>query len=453
MKEVIDSMFILIKRDLKQKIRSPLTWFLILILCMMSIINVNEIKNQRMNRVFEGHDAFSLSKRGAFKWSELFDEREKMLFPKAYYSESVKEKNEEQIIIANEANNTKEVVRLMAFNCLLWAKYNFVGNDMIMNTVFEKEVKDMWKDVGGGIEYRDIDFNSSAKIESNEGVWSLLMAKYYHYLYKHDIEPIYSDDINNITYLYDYFFNIVPKLIVAISIVLIYNSINKEKNSGSLRLLITQSVSRWKYYISKWFSGIIHILFIIIFPAITISSLLGCLYGFKPLNYPTFYIKDTMTTLEPIPNYLDAIKMEVGTYPKLKYWTFSYYAPVSTNNPTVPHRKMEIIPFYKYILIIMLLTILFIAFAVALVQLISAIANKELISFSLATIIFLLGILISSPFKYEKNLNLSPFTMESASRIITGTINATALTSIIVLSASTILLLLIGTTFFKKKGI
>ena len=148
-------MFILIKRDLKQKIRSPLTWFLILILCMMSIINVNEIRNQRINRVFKGHDAFSLSKTGAFKWSEMFDDREKMLFPKAYYSESVKERNEEQIIIVNETNNVKEVVRLMAFSCLLWAKNGFVGSDMIMNTVFEEKVIDMWKDVGGDIEYKE----------------------------------------------------------------------------------------------------------------------------------------------------------------------------------------------------------------------------------------------------------------------------------------------------------
>ena len=145
----------------------------------MSIINVNEIRNQRINRVFKGHDAFSLSKTGAFKWSEMFDEREKMLFPKAYYSESVKERNEEQIIIVNETNNVKEVVRLMAFSCLLWAKNGFVGSDMIMNTVFEKKVIDMWKDVGGDIEYKDIDFTSSIKVENSEREWSLLMAKYY----------------------------------------------------------------------------------------------------------------------------------------------------------------------------------------------------------------------------------------------------------------------------------
>lgn len=444
-------MFVLIKRDLKQNIKKPLTWFLILILCMMSMINIIEIRDQRKNRPFKGHDAFSLSTIGAFKWSEMFDDREKELFPKAYYSESIKEKTEEQIIIANEANDTREVVRLMAFNSLLWLKHDILESDT--NTVFEKEIKEMWKDVSGDIKYEDIDFNSSIKSGNYEREWSLLIAKYYHNLYKLDMDPIYSDDINNITYLYDYFFNIVPKLIGVISIILIYNTINKEKNSGSLRLIITQSVSRWKYYIGKWISGIIHIFFVIISPAAIISSLLGFFYGFAPLKYPTFYIKGTMTTFKPIPNYLDAIKMKFGIYPKLKYSTFSYYAPNSINFPTNTHEKMEIIPIYKYLLIVLLLTILFIAFVVALTQLISAVINKELISFAFTSIIFVIGTLVSIPFKYEKNINLSPFTMDNASRIVSGTYNATALTSIVVLSVSVILLLLIGIKYFRKKEI
>ena len=38
---------------------------------------------------------------------------------------------------------------------------------------------------------------------------------------------------------------IVPKFIILILIPFAYNSINKEKNTGSLKLVITQSISRW----------------------------------------------------------------------------------------------------------------------------------------------------------------------------------------------------------------
>lgn len=448
-------MFTLIKMDLKQRIKSPLTWFIILILGLMSMINILEMKDQRLNRPFKGHDAFALESVGAFEWGERFNEQQKKLFPKAYSSELILEKTEQQIIEANKKNDVKEVVRLMAFHELLFAKHLFVSNDLIMNTVFEKKVIEMWKDLGDGIGYEDIDFRSFYSHDDSDKDWTLLIAKYYHQLYKNDFEPIYQDDVNNITYLYDYFFNIVPKLILVISIILIYNIINKEKNMGSLKLVITQSTSRWKYYLSKWITGVLHVVFVVILPAITISSVLGILNGFKSMKYPTFYLKGSMTRFKAIPNYLDALKKELGYYPKLQPYTFSYYAPVNKKltNYGHSHSRMEIISFYKYMLMVILLTVLFIAFAVALTQLISALINKELISFALVSSIFVVGTLVSSPFKHGKHLNLSPFTMENASRIVTGTYNVTALTSTIILILSTVVLLSIGCKYFKKKEI
>lgn len=444
-------MFILIKRDLKQKIKNPLTWFIILILCIMSLLNIVEMKEKRLDRPFKGHDIDLLAVRGSFNWSQFFDEREKKLNPKAYYSRCILDKVEKDIIKAVEENNIKEITRLRSFYNLLWAKSESVTNDVIMNTVFEKKAIDIWDDVSGGIEYEDIDFYPSGFTDFKFG--TLVIAKYYHQLYQNNLEPVYSDDINNVTYLYDYLFTIVPNLILVICIMFIYNIINREKNTGSLKLIITQSTSRWKYYISKWISGLIHVIFVIILPAVSISTILGVLNGFVSMKYPTLYLKGTMTNFKPIVNYLDAAKVSLGFYPKLI--GFSYYAPVSkvVQNLLPVHGKVEVIPFYKYLLMVVLLTILFIGFAVALIQLISAIINKELISFVVVSLIFVVGTLVSTPYKYEKHLNLSPFTMENASRIVIGTYNVTALTSIIILLFSTILLLFIGCKYFKKKEI
>lgn len=445
----------LIKRDLKQRIKNPLTWFIILILCIMSMLNIIEMKEKRLNRPFKGHDPFSFETIGVFDWTQDIDERERKIYPKAYYSKKIKTDTGKQILKSNEENNTKEIVKSIAFMNLLWAKEYFISSDVIMNTVFEQKVIDIWNDVSGGIEYEDIDFRPFSSINDVGKYWDLLVAKYYHQLYTNNLLPIYSDDVNNITYLYDYLFNIVPSLILIIAIISIYNTINKEKNSGSLKLIVTQSFSRWKYYISKWIGGVIHIIFIISLPAITISNILGALNGFVSMKYPTLYLKGAMTTFKPIPNYLDIIKSNVGQFPKFMPSTFSHYAPRTATNLFYDnlHSKMETILFYKYLLIVILLTILFIAFAVAFTQLISAIINKELISFAVVSSIFVVGILVSSPFKYEKHLNLSPFTMENASRIVIGTHNVTALTSIIILLLSTVLLLFIGCKYFKKKDI
>ena len=137
--------------------------------------------------------------------------------------------------------------------------------------------------------------------------------------------------------------------------------------------------------------------------------------------------------------------------------TFSFYATGHSYDLGIglffPHERMEVISFYKYLLMVLLLTILFIAFAVALTKLISAVINNEIISFVAVTGVFVIGTLISSPFKYDKHLNLSPFTMENASRIIIGNYNVTALTSMLILLAATALLLCIGNRYFKRKEI
>lgn len=439
----------LIEIELKKRLRSSLTWFAIIILIIISVIYVLELKDQRSLRTFNGHNLGRYDN-GVLRLSQYTD---KELYPRKYYSEIIREKGGEELIKANEEHNIKEITRLMSFEYLIVAKSGYITNDPIINTVFYNKVIDMWNDVSGGVPYEDIDFYPQNYPDTLYKYNNLLSGKYYYQLYKNDFEPIYKDDVNNITYLYYYFFNIVTKFIVIIPISFIYNAINREKNTGSLKLILTQSISRKKYYISKWISGVVHIIFVIIFPPILMSIILGIINGFVSLKYPTIYLRDSLTTLKNIPNYFERFDRQYGWKPQLCY-SFNYYAETMTGPEfRGAHDRMEVIPFYKYLLMVILLTILFIAFAVALVQLISAIINKEIISFAVAALSFALGILISSPYKYDENLNLSPFTMENASRIVTGTYNVTAFGSILILSASTILLLIIGCMYFKKKAI
>lgn len=448
-------MLTLIKIDLKQRIKNPLTWFVILILFIMSMLNIIKTEELRFNRGFIGHDVYSQWRSEAIDWTRFFDEEKKKLYPEAYYSRQIQTKTEENIIIANEENNIKEVNRLMTFYHLLFAKQGAISDDPIMDTVFQKKVIKMWDDVSNGIHYEDINFRGDRMyIEDSNTI--LLHAKYYYKLYINDLEPFYSDDNTNVKYTYDYFFHIVPKLIVIMTILFVYNSINKEKNMGSLKLILTQSISRWKYYMSKWVSGVIHLTFVVFLPPIVIGTILGLKNGFVSMEYPTMYLKGTMSSFKPIPNYFDIIKTRAPDYNiRFKLRNFSYVAPSSKNYSGwfSEHRKTEVIAFYKYLLMVALLTILFIGFCIALTQLISAMINNEIISFVATSVIFGIGILISSPFKYEKHLNLSPFTMENGSRIVIGTYNVTALVSTLILLGSTILLLVIGCRYFKKKEV
>lgn len=448
-------MITLIQIDLKQRIKSPLTWFIIFILLTMSILSIIEVKEARLNRPFKGHDVYMWERGSIIDLAKIMDEKERAMYPEVYLAHYMRTKVQEDVIKANEENDIKEITRLLTFYHLINAKGGYVTNDPIGNMVFYNKVIEIWNDVSGGIPYEDINFYPIYSYHEVKTLY-LLYAKYYYQLYINDFEPIYSDDINNVTCLYNYFFDIIPKFIVIIPIIFIYNVINKDKNTGSLKLILTQSISRKKCYISKWISGVIHITFVLYSPAIIIGIISGLANGFVSFNYPVIYLKGSVTSFKSIPNYFDAIKEQLGYHFKFGYnKTFINYAPISNLaiNDISPHEKMEIIPFYQYMLMVILLTILFITFAVALIQLVSAIVDNEIISFTVAVVVFILGSLISSPFKYDKHLNLSPFTMEHASRIVIGTYNVTALTSTIILLGATIFLLIIGCRYFKKKGI
>ena len=443
--------------ELKRRLRNPLTWFIIAVLCLMSLLNIIEMKNKRLDRHFIGHDIHSFGSKHLNNWAEIkFDDMKKELYPKQYNATYVYTNVPKQIAEANKENNIPEINRLLGFYHLLIAKKGYVTNDPIRSKVFEKKVMDMWIDISGGIPYDDIDFYPIFSGAANTEDYSLLWSKYYHQLYIKDLEPIYPDDANNITYTYNYFFDILPQFIIIITILLAYNNINKDKNLGSLKLLFTQSVHRKDYYIGKWISGVIQLVFIFLLPPIIINILLWSTKNIVSMKYPVLHLKDTIASFKSIPNYLEAIKVQSGYIPTFgDNTTFSRYAPGHELfiDVAFPHRRMEFISFYKYLLMVLLLTILFIAFAVGLTQLISAIINKEIISFVAISAIFATGILISSPFKYGEHLNLSPFTMEHASRIVIGTYNVTALTSIIILSLSTLLLLTIGVRYFNRKEI
>ena len=450
-------MLTLISIELKRRLRNPLTWFIIGVLCLMSMLNIMEMKNARLDKSFIGHDIHLYGSTHLNNWAEMkFDDVEKELYPKQYYSTYLFTDLPKQIIEANKENNISEINRLFAFYNLLKAKRGYVTNDHIRSKVFEKKAMDMWQVVSGGISYEDIDFYPIFSGVFNMEEYFLLWAKYYHELYIKDLEPIYPDDANNITYTYNYFFDILPLFIIIITILLTYSNINKDKNIGSLKLLFTQSINRWRYYISKWISSVVQLLFIFLLPPMISNTILWINKDFVSMKYPVLHLKDTMIGLKSIPNYFDTAKVQMGFIPTFGLnTTISKYAPgheLVIDTP-IPHRRIEWMSFYKYLLIVLLLTILFIAFAVALVQLISAIINKEIISFVVVGAVFALGTLISSPFKYGDKLNLSPFTMEHASRIVIGTYNVTVLTSIIILSLSTLLLLIIGIRYFKRKEI
>lgn len=85
--------------------------------------------------------------------------------------------------------------------------------------------------------------------------------------------------------LNDWIKNVIPIIVIIVVILLNYDLINRDVREGSLKQLITQSTSRWKYYISKFIAGMVMATFVIIFSLAISIIILNIKVKSEPMNF------------------------------------------------------------------------------------------------------------------------------------------------------------------------
>jgi ABC-type transport system involved in multi-copper enzyme maturation permease subunit len=361
----------------------------------------------------------------------------------------------------NKYYKTKDFKNFYKISCFgnIIDAHSTVGSNStnpFIKKILDKKSLEIWDEVSDGIKYEDINFQkgtSGVEHEFSQFIMHMLNLKYNYYMYENNIGYYSNEDYNNMGFTYRFLITMIPILIIIIGILTNYDNINKEVNEGSTKLILTQSTSRWKYYLSKYFSGVIIVLFIIIVPMVIINIILGIKYGFQPANFPVFYDKQGLTRFLPAFNYLEKYK---------EFYGYEYRWGISST-PLVPlgagdgiimiQRNINIIPYYQFILLSIIYLILFTLFLVAFVQLFSTLINNQIIS--IAAILGIYGgmYFLGKGFLTERHYNVNPFTMHNSARIVAGTHNVTMLTAAIILISSTILFLAIGLKYFKVKEI
>jgi len=432
----------LILSDLKRHFKSPITWLLIWLILLLSYVQVDKIKAERINRQFSGKhniemESLDIRMQGSKYWTNLVNE----------YTNKKRVEIAQKIIKAEAEEDYESYNKYKTLYNLIYAKMYMSSTDKILSKAAEIEIKKLWHKASDGIDFEDIDtfyFRHQAYLTE---FFYIYKAKFYHYLYKHGLEEVYKDDINNLSFLYRYLIDVLPMLLLILPVLLTYNTISREVNNGSIKLLLTQGLSRWKYYISKYISGILYILFLVYIPLIFISAMIGYKYSFVSLKYPVFYYPIGFKSLSPRYNFVEGLSepyvyIGISRLPKQHIRGFETILLGD-----------EIIAFYKFLGLAIFFTILFLMFAVALVELVSALLDNEILSFALLAVIFALGYKVSQPFIHGKHYNLSPFTMNNPVTIINGSCNVTALTSLLILAFSTIALLATGILYFNKRNI
>lgn len=447
-------MLTLVKSNLRQRLKSPVTWLMVFFIFMLCITWIKETQNQQLLRPFVGHDAYRTGGMWFVDYTEPLAYIEHGDSEMLQYSAKLITDTQRELAYANTQNNLNETLRLTTFYMLVSAKRQLSGVDSIQRIPIDKKLNSMWDEVSGGILYEDVDFTGFPGTSNPAAINKEIMnAKYYYELYKNNTEPVYKDDVNNINYLYNFQFRILPYLILFLGILYGFNTINGEKNRGSLKLVLTQSVSRFKFYISRWISGVLHIMITILIPIITTTVAIGIKNRWTTLGYPVMYVKGSLSSLTGHYNHYDAVLervSEINFFPH----NLAVYPPSSPIISNIaPVDGTQWIPFYQYLLMVILLSILYIGFLVALIQLISSLINNEGVSLVSSILVAGLATIVSLPLTKGEHLNFSPFGMMNASRTVIGINNSTVLSSILILITSTVILLMLGGKYFKKKEI
>lgn len=440
----------LIYFELKRRLRSSIFIIVIIVLIIAIVMDMGKANTLRDSRPF-GDYPVSLTT-NSYDWIGTETEKRKAAYPKAVESFSLFSRTAKQREQAAFEDDYIEYARLSSFNMLLTYKMFGVGNSEISEAGVESVIGDLWKDVSGDVSFESVNFRPFSSLYSDRLGTYMTVARFYHSIYEEGLRIEYSDENTTASVVYRYMDDVLPIALLFLGVFFSFQSINKEKENGSLKLLITQSMHRSKIYIAKWISGVIQIMAALFAPIFIAFTAIFIMTGNSGLKYPLPYLQGIFSRFVPIANY--ALTSEGGKPATLATRGIGHIATsVPMTRTLIFHPDVSYMSLAIYIIVVFLLTLFFAAFIVAFVQLISAVIDNVQLSLAATLSSLSVIILLSIPFTHGEQINLSPFTLFRPTRIIEGLYNITPLTSMIILVVSTFVLMLVGCQFFRRKAI
>ncbi|WP_353892498.1 ABC transporter permease subunit [Proteinivorax hydrogeniformans] len=424
--------------ELKRKLKDPKTWFLMAIIFIISFQMIGDYRADDARRPYRFINLRSVPEIHLDSYREFdWDVSDSAIDFLHIWLETY-----DQAQAAYLAEDYKEYTRLYSLANLHLSIFNTPQEDHPWSEWWDKEIREIWGDVSGGIAYEEIEFYNPRR---RPNYYSIISGQLYHQLHANNIEPIGRYHMDSMTFMYHYFREIVPMLLAFVIVILVFDSINDQWKSGNLKLILTQPFSRKKYLLSKIIISILHVLFVLLIPALVITLLLGLSDGFENFKYPVTYLEGGFTSTDPMPNYLESNKEQFG----IQVLGISEYSLIRHG----VSERLTLMPLYQFLLLALALLVLCTVFYVALNIFISSVTKNKIIGFSAAAVISIIGIAVSQRWIVDEKLNLSPFTMNNPVNILNGNYNTTPLLAIIVLVTATALLILGNIWYFKKKDL
>lgn len=436
----------LISFDLKRYIRQPKTWAMAGLMVIISLVYLSTClqKKYSSNVELEGM-AFQ-------QLADIFLADSKLVetFPETASSLRVLKETGTKARLEIYSSNKKEYNRLTTFGYLLLAKDRAEKSGKLRALAFKLVAKDMWDDVAEGRSYDSLTFEGANFSFIREDYYQFLMRARLHYeLYQKNLDFVDKNHIDSSTFPYHYLNKILPWLMGFIVTMLLFDCISAERMNDSIKLLLTQPLSRSRYIISKVIAGCIHSVFVILSPMAVITLIYGMIDSLRNTGYPVLYLKNGFGSLKPIENYLEFDMINRGFNFSIG---FSLYSAIPKGSGAISP-KIGLMPLYRFMLLGLILVVLYILFMVIFNVFLSSLMKNKVIGFIASFLLTAAGIGISRYLLASSGRNISPFTMNNAVRILSGTYNVTPLGAVLVLCAGSLVLLIMTLLFFRKRNL
>lgn len=438
--------------EFKRKFMSAKTFFIIVLILLLSFIKISDYNNRSTlddNSVLYNRAKLieDRGKSGLYEYKRIFEGG--IIDENIIDSYKLMEQIGIEMQLALKEGDYKEYNKLATLGDILLAKQIAIDQNRLREMSLKKQVLTIWNELSDGIHYDDVYFNYGSGFISVNFYTFLTWARHDYSLYQKDLISIDPYHIDSTTFIYIYMRDILSLIGMIIIIILSFDSINSEWTGGNQKMILTSIYSRNKYILSKVVVGIMYALSVILIPVVIISIGYGIIDGFTNYNYPVLYSKDSFSALTTIPNYVEYDLSNVGYNFKLGLSIYSGFPKGGSGMS----KSLILVPLFKILLIGMVILTLYITFYVILSTLVSSMQKNKIISFVILMLISLSGTFISLPLTLEDHVNLSPFSMNNPMRILNGTYNTTAMSSIIILSGTSLVLLLFNLYYFKRKDI
>ena len=273
---------------------------------------------------------------------------------------------------------------------------------------------------------------------------AIIDIKYKYDLYSKNIRYVHNYSLNNVTFTYNMVDRYLPFILALFIALTTFNCISDEYRTGVVKNIATQGMKRSRYCFTMIFANFLSAVIVIVSTMVVLNLIVGFLAGFQSLDTPILSHENQWNNITT-----KAMDLEKSYF---KYGTRVYLGPTEVSYDDLALNLFEdykSITFKIFLIEATGVYLLFGFFLTALTVFISSIFADKMKA--LMVLILIIGIGYFTAYMSPKIFNV--FSTLRATQIITGSTNLTLLGTFIVLGISTLIIVFVGITYFKRKDI